>query len=446
MTPAARAQAAIELVGLIEQSLPVQGQPADQAIRSFFKARRYAGARDRAAVTELVYGVLRRRAEWLWCLGTNASPRLLIATQCLMGASPDETKVTDLFDGSLYGPERLTPGEADILQNLQRLPTTPPPWVAGNYPEWLDPYLTARFGDRLVDEIAALNQRAPLDLRANILKANRQAVQAVLAEADLAAVNTPWSPLGLRAEARTRITGLAVFKNGLIEVQDEGSQVAALLVDARQGMQVVDLCAGAGGKTLILSATMQNKGQVYAVDADRRRLRQMAPRIARAGVRNLQTLNFNAAASQDVQEDDPLSPMDECADRVLLDVPCSGTGAWRRNPDAKWRLTPDMLSHHVARQDRLLARAASLTKPGGRLIYVTCSVLEIENEDRIGLFLKENPAFKILRIQEVWTEAVGTTCPDSARGQDFLLLTPRQHGTDGFFVAVLERKLAPTGG
>jgi len=229
-------------------------------------------------------------------------------------------------------------------------------------------------------------------------------------------VNTPWSPLGLRAEARTRITGLALFKNGLIEVQDEGSQVAALLVDARQGMQVVDLCAGAGGKTLILSATMQNKGQVYAVDADRRRLRQMAPRIARAGVRNLQTLSFNAAASQDVQEDDSLSPMDECADRVLLDVPCSGTGAWRRNPDAKWRLTPDMLSHHVARQDRLLARAASLTKPGGRLIYVTCSVLEIENEDRISKYCRYKRYGRRRWEQPVPTVPVARTSSYSPRG------------------------------
>jgi len=442
MTPAARAQSAIELISLVEQSLRVQGQPADQLIRSFFKTRRYAGARDRAAVTELVYGVLRRRADWLWRLGTASSPRLLVAIQYLLGEVVTEVELASLFDGSSYGPEILKPEEAESLQRASQVSSeAAPSWVAGNYPEWLDPHLKARFGDRLAEEIAALNQRAPLDLRANALKANRKGAQAVLVEAKLAADPTPLSPLGLRAEGRSRVTGLAVFKNGLIEIQDEGSQVAALLTGARPGMQVVDLCAGAGGKTLVLSASMQNKGQIYAADADRRRLKQMTPRLERAGARNVQTSCFDAAASTGPDHEDLLSHLDGRADRVLLDVPCSGTGAWRRNPDSKWRLTPEMLSHHAARQDRLLARSAQLTKPGGRVIYVTCSLLREENEDRIEAFLGSHPNFTTVAAQVAWTEALGTPPPKSAIGQDFLFLTPHQHGTDGFFVAVLERNM-----
>jgi 16S rRNA (cytosine967-C5)-methyltransferase len=441
MIPAARIQAAIELIDSVEQSLSSHGKPADQLVRSYFSKRRYAGAKDRASVTERVYSVLRRRAEWLWRLGEEASPRLLVAADLAIEEGLGADEVSALFNGVGHGPSALSADEVSALERLgaDAQGIAPPRPVIGNYPEWLDPHMVRRFGDSVDAEIATLNQRAPLDLRVNSLKSDRDAVQAALAGAGVATQPTPWSPLGLRAEGRARVTGLPVFKDGLIEVQDEGSQVAASLTDARPGMQVIDLCAGAGGKTLVLAATMENKGQIYGADTDRRRLSQMTARLTRAGARNVQTHRLDATASDDGDASDALTHMDGRADRVLLDVPCSGTGAWRRNPDAKWRLTPDMLDLYTARQDRLLRRGARLTKPGGRLIYVTCSLLRDENEDRITAFVAENSDFQVLPMATIWGEVMKTDCPSLAEGSDFLSLTPYQHNTDGFFVAVLGR-------
>lgn len=436
MTPAARTQAAIELVGMVEQSFTTPGRSADQIIRTYFKARRYAGSGDRGQVTEQVFSVLRRRAEWIWRLGdaVTPTPRLLVAAAIAAGGGLDPSAVARLFDGSDYGPAVLSAEEVTSLAQLGDQPSVAPPaWVQGNFPEWLLPHLDSRFGADLGPEMAALNGRAPLDLRANTLKGRRQKGLEALAADGVAAAPTALSPLGLRVTGRSRITGLDAYTRGLVDIQDEGSQVASLLADARPGMQVVDLCAGAGGKTLALAAAMENRGQIYAVDDDRRRLRQMEPRLLRAGARNVQIRHCDAI------DPDTLADLDWFIDRVVVDAPCTGTGAWRRNPDAKWRLTPDMLARHIARQDRLLDRAAGLVKPGGRLVYVTCSLLPDENEERIDAFLNRNQEFQALPIREVWEEAVGTAFPDQAEAGDFLLLTPRRHETDGFFVAVLTR-------
>lgn len=436
MTPAARAQAAIELIGLIEQSISARGQPADRIIHTYFKARRYAGSRDRAQVTEQVFGVLRRRAQWLWRSDGEAppSPRLMIAAELTTGGEA----VADLFDGSDYGPAALSADEDRALAKMCSTPATAPPdWVAGNFPEWLQPDLEARFGSDIGPEMSALNDRAPLDLRVNTLKSQRQQALEGLASEGVTATPTELSPMGLRVTGRSRITGLKAFTGGAFDIQDEGSQVACVLAQARPGMQVVDLCAGAGGKTLALAAAMENKGQIYAVDNSRHRLRQMKPRLGRAGVRNVQTRRA------DVLEPAALSDLSKRADRVVLDAPCTGTGAWRRNPDARWRLTPDMLSHHTERQDRLLDRAAELVAPGGRLIYVTCSVLPQENEQRVEAFLARTSDFVALPVTEVWRDGFGTEFPGQAQAGPYLFLTPHRHQTDGFFVAVLSRAPRP---
>jgi 16S rRNA (cytosine967-C5)-methyltransferase len=443
MTPAARVQAVIDLVGEVERSIGEQGRPADRLVRDYFKSRRYAGSKDRAQVTERLFAILRRRAEWLWRLGADngVPPRLMVAAALVCGENCQLSELAPLFDGSPYGPPVLSSTETDVLARVTgKSLEGAPGWVVVGYPEWLQPHLENRFGGDLADEMKALNQRAPLDLRTNTLKAMRDAALAALAAEGVSAEPTPLSPLGIRAHGRARVTGLTVFQGGQIEVQDEGSQVAALLADARPGAQVVDMCAGGGGKTLALAAAMENRGQIYAADTDPRRLKQLDTRLTRAGARNVQSGQIDGAGASFPGEGNILSGLNGRADRVLIDAPCSGTGAWRRNPDAKWRLTPGMLARHVERQDRLLSRAALLVKPGGRLIYVTCSVLRDENEYRVAAFLAGNPEFRSIPVAEVWREALGTQCPSNAVSGDFLFLTPQRHGTDGFFVAVLVEK------
>jgi 16S rRNA (cytosine967-C5)-methyltransferase len=444
MKPAARVQAVIDLLGLVERSIREQGRPADRLVREYFKSRRYAGSKDRAQVTERLFGILRRRAEWMWRLGgeSEISPRLMVAAAVAWDENNGLSGLSGLFDGSAYGPQALSSAETDALaRGREKSLDGAPDWVVGNYPQWLQSRLEDRFGNNLADETMALNRRAALDLRTNTLKGVREAARAALATEGVSAEPTPLSPLGLRASGRARVTGLTVFTGGWIEVQDEGSQVAALLVDARPGFQVVDLCAGGGGKTLVLAAAMDNRGQIYATDTDRPRLKKLEGRLARAGVRNVQTQRADGTRAPGPEEDTLLSGLEGRADRVLVDAPCSGTGAWRRNPDAKWRLTPGMLARHLERQSRLLDRAAQLVRPGGRLIYVTCSVLRDENEDRVAGFLARNAEFRAFPVTEVWRDALGTRCPADAVSGEFLFLTPHRHGTDGFFLAVLYRKV-----
>ncbi len=446
MIPAARTQAAIDLIGLIEHAIAHQGRPADRLVRDYFKARRFAGSKDRAAITEQVFRVVRRRAEWLWRLGggeafTEADPRLMVVIELLCGGSRDVPDLEHLFDGSQYGPAILSDPETEVIERARdKTLAQAPDWVTGNYPAWLKPHLEDRFGAGLGKEMAALNGRAPVDLRVNTLKSNRDAALAALTAEGVSAELAPHSPLGLRANGRSRVTGLQVFTGGQVDVQDEGSQLAALMTDARPGQQVVDLCAGGGGKTLVLGAAMNNSGQIYAIDTDRRRLDQLESRVARAGVRNVQVHRLDASKGTARPDGKVLADLQGRADRVLVDAPCSGTGAWRRNPDAKWRLMPDALVRQTERQDRLLDTAGQLVKPGGYLVYVTCSLLPTENEDRVKNFLSDHLDFHALPIADVWARVLGTTCPTNAQIGDFLFLTPHRHGTDGFFVAVLARE------
>lgn len=440
MTPAARIQAAIELVGDIEASLQPRGAAADRIVSRYFRGRRFAGAGDRAAITDLVYLVLRQRGRLFWLLGEAADGDSLSARDLMLAALVhlQDMAIPDLegmFTAQGYAPGHLDGRERQLLDRLvavSRGGAEMPRWAHLNYPQWLDGPLQARFGHGLDAELEALNRRAPLDLRVNTLKTSREAAMEALATLGAAADICPWSPLGLRLASRRPIGDSAPFRAGEIEPQDEGGQIAAALVDARSGMQVVDLCAGAGGKTLALAAAMKNGGQIHAFDWDRAKCRSLRIRIQRAGVRNTQVLGYPRAQK--------LARLEGKADRVLLDVPCGGSGTWRRNPHLRWRYGADSLAGFSARQAELLVTGAALVKPGGRLVYITCSVLGAENEDRIGDFLAERGDFILLPFADVWKSALATALPDSAATlPECLQLTPLRHGTDGFFVAILER-------
>jgi 16S rRNA (cytosine967-C5)-methyltransferase len=345
--------------------------------------------------------------------------------------------IAALCDGGRFAPEPLTEQERAALAS-RSLEDAPSP-IAGDYPEWLDGYLAQVFGDERVAEATAMASRAPLDLRVNTLKAKREKVLPSLAH--LGAQPTPWSPTGLRIElgADARNPGIHAeedFIKGAIEVQDEGSQLAALLSAAKPGEQVIDLCAGAGGKTLALAAMMGGKGRLIATDHDKRQLAPIYERLSRAGV-------HNADVRTPKGDTDPLGDIRASADLVLIDAPCTGTGTWRRNPDAKWRIRPGALEVRLKDQVEVLDRAAALVKPGGRIAYITCSVLPPENGEQVRAFVARHPEFAVVPPSQTVT-ALGNKAEDFAaaalQSPEGWLMTPRRTGTDGFFVSVLKRR------
>ena len=467
MTPGARIAAAIDILAAIEEG----ARPADDIAADYFRHRRYIGAKDRAAISAHVYVVLRHRASLDWWIARvsqkdgvpgegrdpsanrsanrSMDPRLrgdlpvdarsrMIAALALLEHWTAEN-VAASFDGGRFCPAPLMPAEQRLARGLTgRTPTHPemPRAVACDIPDWLEPYLDAVYGRRLEDEIAALNAPAPFDLRVNALKSDRETARRALAAEHIAAEPTPWSPLGLRLKRRAPLAATTAFRDGIVEVQDEGSQLAAWLVDARPGMRVVDFCAGAGGKTLALAAQMRNRGKLVACDTAAWRLERAGVRLRRAGVGNVER---RALAS----ERDPwVKHHAKTFDRVLVDAPCLGIGSWRRNPDAKWRASPHDRAELVVRQRDILASAARLVKPGGRLVYVTCSLLREENEAQAEAFLAAHPDFALYPVARAWEETIGSASPG---GDDRLRLTPARHGTDGFFVALFERRAAPFG-
>ena len=403
MTPAARVAAAIEIVGDVEG----RRRPAADALKDWGLSHRFAGSGDRAAIAGLVYDALRRRASSAFVMGSDDA-RAIVLGMLRLERGLDAGAIAAMFGNARYAPEALSEGERAALAAADL--TNAPPHVAGDYPEWLDPHLARVFGDDRREEGAALAARAPLDLRVNTLKAERE--QAAQALADLKPEPARWSPVGLRirlaAEAKNpAIHAEKAFIKGQIEIQDEGSQLAALLAGAKPGEQVVDLCAGAGGKTLALAAAMENKGQIHATDTDKRRLAPIHDRLARSGARNVQViaprrpplipfpasgggLGRGQAASD---ANDVLADLHGRIDLVLIDAPCTGTGAWRRNPDAKWRLRPGALEIRGREQAAALDRAVPLLKAAGRIAYVTCSVLDEENGAQVRDFLASPPAF-----------------------------------------------------
>jgi len=414
--------------------------PATTALADWGKSHRFAGSGDRAAIGNLVYDVLRRRLSLAARMGSDVPRALVIAAAGpALALSPEA--VAAAADGSQHALEPLSPDEKVGL--ARALPDDAADWVQGDIPEWLAASFRRVFGPRTAAEGAGLATRAPVDLRVNTLKADREKVLKALAP--FGAVAARWSPVGVRiapsaGPGRTpNVEAEASHGKGWFEVQDEASQIAALMAGAAPREQALDLCAGAGGKTLALAAGMQNTGQIYAYDRDKAQLRPIFERLKRAGVRNAQVLDAGDEAA--------LTRLGARFDCVLVDAPCTGSGVWRRRPDAKWRLRPAQLAERIEEQATVLALAAGLVKPGGRLVYVTCSVLAEENADQVDRFLISPVAggeFSAVAAAATWGARIGTEPPNSADGQDLhLLLTPGTHATDGFFIAVLTRARAP---
>ncbi len=442
MTPSARLSAAIEVFAEIE----ARRRPATDALKDWGLSHRFAGSSDRAAIAGLVYDALRRKSSSAWL-----SPRAAVLGMLRRERGLDDAAIVALCNGARYAPTPLS--ETETMALTASSLAGAPAHVEGDYPEWLDAHLARVFGDERTAEGAALASRAPLDLRVNTLTAERDDALAKLEH--LKAEPTRWSPIGMRirlaAEAKSpAIHAEPIFLKGRIEIQDEGSQLAALLARAKPGEHVVDLCAGAGGKTLALAAAMENRGQIYATDLDKRRFAPIHTRLARAGVRNVQVRTPQVRTPGGARAkigadngDDVLADLNGRADLVMIDAPCTGTGAWRRNPDAKWRIRPGALAERIKEQEAALERAAALVKPGGRIAYVTCSVLAEENGDRVGAFTARHPEFSVEKPADV-VKVLGERAYLFSRAvllsDEGLLMTPRRTETDGFFVSLLQRQ------
>ncbi len=410
MRDGGRISAAIEVL----TDLETRRVPAKIALKAWSDRSRFAGAKDRAFVSGLVLDALRKRRSTAWRMGDDSS-RAAVLGVLAWGWRWSADRMADAAAEEPHGPSALTDAEQAALASPRALDEAPAP-VRGDYPDWLDPHLARVFGDDRAEEAAALAERAPVDLRINSLKTDPErafkALQPLGAEpvADVpTAARIPAPDPAVRTGA---VETIPAFHKGWFEVQDLGSQRAALVAGDLTGKQVLDFCAGGGGKTLALAALMANTGQLYAYDNDARRMADIIPRAQRAGVRNLQV--------RSPVDPDALKGLEGKMDLVFVDAPCTGSGTWRRHPDTKWRLAPDQLDRRLSEQDTVLDQAARFVKPGGRLIYVTCSLLAEENEDRVAAFLERASDF---------TET----------GQS-LRLSPLSAGTDGFFACVLERK------
>ena len=426
MTPPARLEAAIDLLDAIEEA---PGRPGDAVANDFFRARRFIGAGDRRAVSDRVWRVLRARRRLGWWV-PKATPRLLVAAS-LLTETWSLSGVAEAYSGGRFAPAGLERNEYNALRRVEGQtldhPDMPDP-VRFELPDWLYPRMLARFGADFAAEMTALSEPAPLDLRVNLLKGTREEARAALAAEGWEATPTPLSPWGLRIMGRRPVTSGPAFQSGLVEIQDEGSQVLAALTGAQPGMRVADWCAGAGGKTLALAAMMDNRGQIAACDVSASRLEGAVRRLRRAGVNNVERHLVTAG-------DKWAKRRAGAFDRVLVDAPCTGTGTWRRNPDARQRLTEQDLLELTHKQSSILDAAQALVRPGGRLVYGTCSLLGEENEAQVSAFLTRHADFALVPLARAWPFD-GTPPGEGA----MLSLTPARHGTDGFFAAVLERR------
>ncbi|WP_294121127.1 RsmB/NOP family class I SAM-dependent RNA methyltransferase [Sphingomonas sp.] len=386
MTPSARVQAAIEILDEVIASARDDGPPADTIIQRYFKTRRYAGSKDRRAVRELAFRAIRRCGE-----------RPDSGRTAMLGLADDDALLLDLFDGSPHGPVVREPAEK--------------PAAASIIPQWIQPLLSEQVA---TGEWPALLERAPLDLRVNAAKAARDEIASQIPDAK----PTTLSPWGLRLPADSKIDDLPAFAEGLIEIQDEGSQLIALACQPTNGMRILDLCAGAGGKALALAAVSPD-AEIIASDTNRARLAQLAPRSGRAGAAiATRLIDGGREAAQ-------LADLEGQCDVVLVDAPCSGSGTWRRNPEGRWRLTSDRLDRLAELQKRLLDLAAPLVKPGGALVYATCSIIRAEGADQARNFLGRHSSWQVHDVSINGGRADGP-------GK---LLTPGHDATDGFFVA-----------
>lgn len=428
-----RMGAAIEVLTDIE----TRHRPASEALKDWGVSHRFAGAADRAAIGNLVYDALRKRLSAAHLGGADTPRAIVLATVVSQwGETPEALQAA--FTGDRFAPDALSEAEITALGR-------PEPFagaadhVRADMPEWIAPMLAANFADEWIAEARALALRPPLDLRVNTLKATRDKVLAALGRHDPRPTSIAREGIRIapgRRDARTpNLRSEPGYAKGWFEIQDEGSQIVADLVFARPGEQILDYCAGGGGKSLAFAAAMENRGQIYAFDRDRQRLSPIYERLRRAGARNVQVRPPDEASLQDL-----VGRMD----RVVVDAPCSGSGAWRRRPDTKWRLTPEGLERRLVEQEEALSEAAGFVRPGGYLVYITCSVLPAENEGQIEAFLAEQPGFSLVSAGEVWQELFGFDKPRPwSADLNSVTLTPASTDTDGFYFAVMARSAPP---
>jgi 16S rRNA (cytosine967-C5)-methyltransferase len=424
-----RLSAAIEVLADID----AHRRPVAEALKAWGLANRFAGAGDRAAIGNLVYDALRRRRSHAFMMAAD-TPRALVLSVVVREWGETPETLAAQFAGDTHSPAALGPEEIARLIAPDPLADAPDA-VRADLPDWVAPLLAESLGDNWVAEGQGLAGRPPLDLRVNALKSDRP--KAMKALARLAPAEGPVTPLGLRLAAGPRdartpnVLSEEAWRKGWVEVQDQGSQAVAILCGARPGEQVLDLCAGAGGKTLALAAMMGNKGQIFAHDSDRHRLAPIHERLQRAGVRNAQVRSPGDGAI-----DDLVGRMD----RVVVDAPCTGSGTWRRQPHAKWKLTQEQCDARVGEQIAILDVAAGLVKPGGQLVYITCSVLPQENDGQARAFLERHPGFAVVPGNGLWHKAfAGSGARARFTPQGGVQLTPHTTGTDGFYVVSFVR-------
>jgi 16S rRNA (cytosine967-C5)-methyltransferase len=420
-----RLAAAIEILGDIE----ARHRPVSDALKDWGLSHRFAGSGDRGAIGNIVYGALRRKRSAGWLMD-DESPRGLAFGALLLEWGESPASLAAALEGDQFSPTPLS--EIEVAGIAGRNLDAAPDAIRADCPDWCAPLLDAALGENWVAETAALAARPPLDLRANRLKSERDKIVGLFARNGAApgaispdAIRIPAVEGGRR---HPNVQAEPAFQKGWFEVQDEGSQIVAALAGAAPGMQVLDFCAGAGGKTLALSATMENKGQIHAFDADRQRLAPIFDRLKRAGCRNVQAGVDRAA----------LAPLEGQMDLVLVDAPCTGSGTWRRRPDAKWRLTDRQLEQRMGEQAAILDDACRFVKPGGRLAYITCSVFDAENGGQVAAFLDRNAQFNPADHAAAWQGTVDGHADKAWLGQG-ITLTPARTGTDGFYIALLQR-------
>jgi 16S rRNA (cytosine967-C5)-methyltransferase len=428
MKPSARIQAVIEILGILDKS-PV---PMDNTIRDYMHSRRYIGSKDRADIVDRVYRIIRHHARYGWWMAhyqATTSDRLRVITDMVHNGEYPK----DLMVGGKHMPDALTDDESAYMDTLyasrQKDEALMPPAIQVECPPWAEEKLRALFGTDFIRHMQAMMTPAPLDLRVNSLMTDIQGAVKSLTKDNIQTTPTPFSPIGLRVTGKAFMQETKAFRSGLVDIQDEGSQLIALMTDAKPGMRVLDFCAGGGGKTLALAALMQNKGNIVAMDNNTRRLEKGKPRYRKAGIHNVEVRSL-----EDEQNRKWLRRQKESLDIVLVDAPCSSSGTWRRNPDLRWRFYGPSLEEILTLQADILEKIADKVKPGGRLVYATCSLFKEENEDQILSFLSRHPEFQLMPVEQAWPSS-----PSALHGT-MLRLTPADHGTDGFFCAVMVKR------
>ncbi|WP_273754569.1 RsmB/NOP family class I SAM-dependent RNA methyltransferase [Bartonella sp. MM73XJBT.G] len=422
-----RLQAAIDVLKEIE----MRHRPVGEALKDWGLSHRFAGAGDRAAIGTIVYDVLRRRYSLQWRMESDEIRDIVFATLLDTGKMTLE-QIDSTLEGDRFAPQLLGDKQRKSWQRRQLMDA--PDYIRGDIPQWCQAHLYPLFGDNWIVEAAALATRPPLDLRVNSLKATPEKVLKELSKTKIQSL--PWFRQALRItpiekfDRHPNVQVEPAFQKGHFEIQDLGSQIVAHLVESQESMQVLDYCAGAGGKTLALASDMNNRGQIYAYDSDKARLAPIFDRLRRAGIRNVQTR---------VQKEELKSLIGQM-DRVLLDAPCSGTGTWRRRPDAKWRLTLEQVKQRQTEQRAILNEAIDYLKPNGRLVYITCSLFADENEEQISHFLQHHSHFSPIDMQILWQTHFSSPPVQPVFSNYGLTLSPAKTQTDGFFLSILQKK------